>query len=383
MKLEHRIRQAETRLFARRRHANPTSPSSTSRRHRCGFGCSASGAGPSLVMLHGVSLAAAVWAPWLADLSGYRAHLVELPGHGLSGPVPYRAGAVRDHTLTLIDDLFDALGLATAPVVGHSLGGMFALWYAAARPGRIVSLVAIGDPGRGAARGESPDAVVAPDRPGARPGRPAQPHRPGRCIGGCSAKASAPPLLRPHPTSCSTCFASPPGARETPDRGVAHARHQSLPPSPRRERHDRRELRQITAPTMFCWGPTTLPEPSQARPAIAKIPGRVLHEVPGGHGPWLEDPAGCATIVTTISRLRDSRLFSLGGTTPPDPPRATCSGQPSAGRCSRPAPSALARLAEYLVGRAGTGAQRAFHQAGPVPGGVLPGEMHPAGRARR
>ena len=30
--------------------------------------------------------------------------------------------------------------------MGHSLGGMLALWYAAARPGRITSLVAIGEP---------------------------------------------------------------------------------------------------------------------------------------------------------------------------------------------------------------------------------------------
>jgi pimeloyl-ACP methyl ester carboxylesterase len=104
------------------------------------------GTGPSLVLLHGVSLTAAIWATWLADLAGYRALPVELPGHGLSGPVAYRPGTVRDHTLGLMDDLFDAPGLATAPVVGHSLGGMFALWYAAARPGRITSLVAIGEP---------------------------------------------------------------------------------------------------------------------------------------------------------------------------------------------------------------------------------------------
>ena len=39
---------------------------------------------------------------------------------------------MRDHTLRLMDDLFEALDLTTAPVVGHSLGGMFALWYAAA-----------------------------------------------------------------------------------------------------------------------------------------------------------------------------------------------------------------------------------------------------------
>ena len=53
----------------------------------------------------------------------------------------YRPGAVRDHTLRLMDDLFEALELRTAPVVGHSLDGMFALWYAAARPGRIASRV--------------------------------------------------------------------------------------------------------------------------------------------------------------------------------------------------------------------------------------------------
>ena len=28
------------------------------------------------------------------------------------------------------------------------------------------------------------------------------------------------------------------------------------------------------------------------------IPGAVLRGVPGGHGPWLEDPAGCAKLVT-------------------------------------------------------------------------------------
>lgn len=39
--------------------------------------------------------------------------------------------------------------------------------------------------------------------------------------------------------------------------------------------------------------------PAQARPAIARIPGAVLQEVPGGHGPWLEDPAGCAKLVTS------------------------------------------------------------------------------------
>jgi pimeloyl-ACP methyl ester carboxylesterase len=31
---------------------------------------------------------------------------------------------------------------------------------------------------------------------------------------------------------------------------------------------------------------------------VAKIPGATLHEVPGGHGPWLDDPEVCAKLVT-------------------------------------------------------------------------------------
>jgi pimeloyl-ACP methyl ester carboxylesterase len=59
------------------------------------------------------------------------------------------------------------------------------------------------------------------------------------------------------------------------------------------------ELGLITAPTMFCWGiDDPFLAPAQARPSIAKIPGAVLHEVPGGHGPWLENPASCARLTT-------------------------------------------------------------------------------------
>ena len=145
MELDHRFREAETRLFARSGLQPEESffdlPSAHVRLRVLSVG-----AGPPLVMLHGVSLAAGIWAPWLPDLPGYQAHLVELPGHGLSGPQSYRAGAMRGQALSLMDDLFDVLGLAAAPVVAHSLGGAFALWHAAARPGRIASLAVIGEP---------------------------------------------------------------------------------------------------------------------------------------------------------------------------------------------------------------------------------------------
>ena len=68
------------------------------------------------------------------------------PPAGLSDPVALRRGQVREHARALIEDILDALGLDQVPVIGHSLGGMFALWHVAAGSGRICEVVAIGEP---------------------------------------------------------------------------------------------------------------------------------------------------------------------------------------------------------------------------------------------
>jgi pimeloyl-ACP methyl ester carboxylesterase len=104
------------------------------------------GRGPAVVLLHGVSESAAIWAPLFTELRGFRLLAVDLPGHGLSDPVAFRRGQVREHARRLIEDILDALGLDEVPVIGHSLGGMFALWHAASGSGRICQVVAIGEP---------------------------------------------------------------------------------------------------------------------------------------------------------------------------------------------------------------------------------------------
>jgi len=104
------------------------------------------GSGPPLVLLHGVSVSAAVWVPLFAELQGFRLLAVDLPGHGFSDPVRYRRGRVREHAHRLTDDILDALGLDQVPVIGHSLGGMFALWAASGGGDRISALIAVGVP---------------------------------------------------------------------------------------------------------------------------------------------------------------------------------------------------------------------------------------------
>ena len=105
MSVEQRIRDAEESLFDRYDlMADESFVSLLSPKIRLRI--LSIGSGPDLVLLHGVSLAAAMWAPLLDELTGYRAHLVELPGHGLSDPARYRAGSVRGHSMRLLDELF-------------------------------------------------------------------------------------------------------------------------------------------------------------------------------------------------------------------------------------------------------------------------------------
>jgi pimeloyl-ACP methyl ester carboxylesterase len=297
MELDHKIRETEGRLFERHGLRPEESfldlPSARVRLRMLSVG-----AGPTLVLLHGVALAAGVWASWLGDLAGYRTLLVELPGHGLSGPVTYRRGAVRDHTLALMDDLFDALGLPSAPVVGHSLGGMFALWYAAARPGRIASLAAIGDPAVAlpGATVRMPLSMLTVPVLGEAMLRSPVPRPVYRRLFGQGTSPAAAAAAPDELVDLLRLTARRKGNARTVN-SLMHAIDGFRRPRPESVMTDA-ELRRIRVPTMFCWG-TEDPflSPSKARPFIAEIPGAALHEVPGGHGPWLEDPARCARLV--------------------------------------------------------------------------------------
>jgi len=77
--------------------------------------------------------------PELARLG--RTLVLDLRGHGGTS----NSGRAADYTLEgLVADLaaaFDALELARADLLGHSLGGMVALRFALAHPGRVASLV--------------------------------------------------------------------------------------------------------------------------------------------------------------------------------------------------------------------------------------------------
>jgi pimeloyl-ACP methyl ester carboxylesterase len=176
---------------------------------------------------------------------------------------------------------------------------MFSLWYAAARPGRIASLVAIGAPAvalPGVAVRMPLSLMTVPVLGEAmlRTPMPRPLYRTllGQGLSPAAAAAAPDELLDVLRRA---------GRRRGNARTVAslmHAINEFRRPRAESVMTDD-ELGRITAPTMFCIG-TADPflTAAQARPAVARIPGAILHEVPGGHGPWFEDPAGCAALAT-------------------------------------------------------------------------------------
>jgi pimeloyl-ACP methyl ester carboxylesterase len=298
MTLETKIRQAEASLFES---AGLDADERFVQLRRTGarLRVLSFGSGQPVLLLHGVTEVAAWWTPLIGALHGFRLHAVDLPGHGLSSPVAYRPGMVRDHGLQLVDDLYEAMELGSAPVIGHSLGGMFALWYAAARPGNIASLVAIGSPAVAIPGSivRMPLSLLTVPVVGQAVLRGPSSRSTYRRLfqvgdGGAAATVAPDPLM-----DALRLSARRPGNARTAV-ALLHAINTFRRPRPESVMSES-ELARVTVPTAFVWGvDDPYLKPGDARPWIEKMPAAVLHDVRGGHSPWFDDLAGCASLIT-------------------------------------------------------------------------------------
>ncbi|MDQ6836997.1 MAG: alpha/beta hydrolase [Actinomycetota bacterium] len=92
------------------------------------------GAGPPIVLIHGITLAASIWHFQLPALAaaGYRVVAYDQRGHGASSVG--REGLTLDRLAADLAEVLDALDLRQAVLVGHSMGGMVALRHLAGDP---------------------------------------------------------------------------------------------------------------------------------------------------------------------------------------------------------------------------------------------------------
>lgn len=99
------------------------------------------GAGPSVVLVHGLGSRAEHWLPMARDLArDHRVVLTELPGHGLADmPRPLTLDAAALALDRAIAEQCDG----PVVLVGHSVGGLVAAAEALNAPGRVRALVLV------------------------------------------------------------------------------------------------------------------------------------------------------------------------------------------------------------------------------------------------
>ena len=97
--------------------------------------------GPVVVAVHGITASHRAWATLARALPGVRLIAPDLRGRGRSNALPGPFGMTQ-HAEDLAA-MMDALGITSAPIVGHSMGGFVALVASHLSPDRFPSLLLV------------------------------------------------------------------------------------------------------------------------------------------------------------------------------------------------------------------------------------------------
>src|SRR3984957_18925002 len=108
------------------------------------------GAGPPVVLLHGLACGKRMWFHQIRALHRrFRVIAYDLRGHGQTDAPPVATDFSAAHLARDLVGVLDALDIKQAAIVGFSLGGGPALALAASKPERVSRLV-LADVGAGA-----------------------------------------------------------------------------------------------------------------------------------------------------------------------------------------------------------------------------------------
>jgi pimeloyl-ACP methyl ester carboxylesterase len=250
-------------------------------------------------------MSASTWAPLSPHLSAHRLIAVDLPGFGLSDPFDYGGRTLRSHAVAQLTSLLDALGLDQVPIVGTSLGGMWALCLALDAPERVTAVASLGVPAVALAGMHGDPVFTALSTPGVRqlvarvrPPNAATTRRTlARGVIGPRAAEQAPDGF----------FEVVHEGMRQPGYRTAMLTHMQLAMRfgrPRRENLiSDSELRQLSVPVLMIWGDQDpYGEPEIGRRACELIPDARLEIVPGRHAPFLDDPARCGALIEELVR---------------------------------------------------------------------------------
>jgi pimeloyl-ACP methyl ester carboxylesterase len=288
------------------------------------------GAGQPLLFVHGGPNAGTAWAPLVGALRASRAFVLDRPGCGLSDPLDLRRAPLPTVAADVLAGVLDGLRLDRATVVGSSIGGTWALWFAAAHPDRVDALVLLGSPALLPGQSYPPFLRLAASPVGrllsALPMSAAGARSTLRSIG--HAKSIAAGRID---DAFIDWFVALMRDTETMANEVGLIRSALTWRGARPALVIRDELAAaVERPVLVVWGAD---EPTgtidDARRLVSRFPRARLEVIAdGGHLPWLDDPE-------TVARLIDSFLEESVTTIP----SALVRGQPTGARQPRQADS--------------------------------------------
>jgi pimeloyl-ACP methyl ester carboxylesterase len=103
------------------------------------------GKGHPVILLHGYQGSWGLWQATMESLgTSYRTYAIDFWGFGESGA--RRASYAVDDFVSLVDQFMAQMGIASAPLVGHSMGGTVCLLVAARYPRRAEKVAAVSAP---------------------------------------------------------------------------------------------------------------------------------------------------------------------------------------------------------------------------------------------
>jgi pimeloyl-ACP methyl ester carboxylesterase len=263
------------------------------------------GDGPPLVLVHGSGMSASTWAPLMPHLATNRLIAFDLPGFGLSDAFDYSGRPLRSHAVAQLTSLLDALGLERAPIVGTSLGGMWALCLALDAPDRVAAVASLGVPAVALPGMHGDPFFTALSTPGLRQ----------------LVVRIRPPSVATTRRTLARGVIGPRAAERAPE-GFFEVVHEGMRQSgyrtamlthmrlamrlgrPRPENLlSDAELRQLTAPVLMIWGDQDpYGAPDIGRRACALMPDARLEVIPGRHAPFLDDPERCGALIADLVR---------------------------------------------------------------------------------
>ena len=260
------------------------------------------GEGPPVVLLHGSGPTSLMFLPLIERLTGLRAIAVDRPGFGLSDPVDLPLARYREAVVEYLDSTLDALGLDETSLLGSSIGGTWAIWYALAHPNRLRRLVLMGAPPLLPGTRVPPELrlVFAPKVAELLSHR--MPWTAKSVVHHMAVMGEKNTIVNyPEQIQALVAAGHDPLAAAV---GLAEHRAYITPLGFRRAlRIQRDELQQLTVATLLIWGDhDPMGGGHVARATAHAMPRAQLQMLTAGHGPWLGHPDHTAQLVSNFAR---------------------------------------------------------------------------------